>query len=308
MADSIVTAHGQALLAGDDRALFLKEFSGEVLSAFNVMNKFGPLHRVRSIMNGKSAQFPVLGTVTASYHTPGTELVGQATSQNERVLVIDDMLVADVFVAEIDELISHYDVRAEYSKQIGETLAKTWDQNVARLIVLAARASAINTGFDGGTTLTNANYADTGATIAAGLFSAAQALDEKNVGEDERYAFFRPAQYYILAQTTNVLNRDWGGSGAYSEGSVLKVAGIHIDKSNNVPSTNVTTGPSQYRGDFSTVQGIVFQKSAVGTVKLREPTTVVHEQPEKIGTLVYGKMAVGSDYLRPECAVELKSS
>lgn len=307
MTDSVTVAQGQTLMAGDERALFLKQFSGEVLTAFNVMNKFGPLHRVRTITSSKSAQFPVLGTVSGAYHTPGTELLGQTVSQNERVLTIDDMLVADVFVAEIDELISHYDVRSEYTKQIGETLAKTWDQNVARLIALAARAAAINTGFNGGTQLTLAGYATTGTDIAAGIFDATQTLDEKDLPESERYAFMRPAQFYLLAQTTLVLNRDWGGSGAYSEGSVLKVAGVAIDKSNNVPSSNVTTGPSQYQGDFSATQVLVFQKEAVGTVKLKEPATVIVPQPEKIGTLIYGKMACGSDYLRPEAAVEMKS-
>lgn len=308
MTDSVTIAQGQALNAGDERALFLKQFSGEVLTAFNVANKFGPLHRIRSITSGKSSQFPVLGTVADSYHVPGAPLLGQNVSQNERIITIDDMLIADVFVAEIDELIAHYDVRSEYTKQIGERLAKTWDVNVARLIILAARAAAINTGFDGGTVLTAAGYATTGSTIAGGLFDAAQALDEKNNDEMERYSMFRPAQYYLLAQTTDVLNRDWGGSGAYAEGTVLKVAGISIDKSNNVPSTNVTTGPVAYQGNFSTVQGMVFQKQAVGTVKLKDPATVVYPQPDRVGTLIYGKMACGSDYLRPEAAVELKSS
>lgn len=253
-------------------------------------------------------QFPVIHKVSAAYHVPGTPLTGQTINHNERIIVVDDMLVADVFVPEIDELKAHYDVRAPYTMSIGEALAETWDKHTAQLIVLAARASAIVSGADGGTQLTEAGYATTGADIATGIFAAAEAMDEKNLPDGSRYAALRPAQYYLLAQTTNVLNRDWGGSGAYAEGTVLKVAGISIEKTNHVPSTLVASGPAKYQGDFSNTQFIVWQEEAVGTVKLRDATTIVHPQPEKLGTLIYGKMAVGSDYLRPEAAVEGKSA
>ena len=49
--------------------LFLKVFSGEVLTAFGQNNIFDDkLHTVRSIASGKSASFPTLGTDTAAYH------------------------------------------------------------------------------------------------------------------------------------------------------------------------------------------------------------------------------------------------
>ena len=57
-------------------ALFLKTFSGEVLTAFAENNIFNEaMHTVRTIESGKSAQFPVLGTATAAYHSIGTPLV-----------------------------------------------------------------------------------------------------------------------------------------------------------------------------------------------------------------------------------------
>jgi hypothetical protein len=54
---------GQVNSAGDvDNALFLKKFSGEILQTFEESNVFKPLHTVRTIENGKSAQFPVTGS------------------------------------------------------------------------------------------------------------------------------------------------------------------------------------------------------------------------------------------------------
>lgn len=308
MSNATVVGHGAIENAGADDALFLKLFGGEVLTAFYTKNIFGALQRVRSIASGKSAQFPVLHKVVAAYHTAGTELTGQSVPSNERVIVVDDMLVSDIFVPEIDELKAHYDVRAPYTQSIGEALASQWDTSSAQLIGLAARASANVTGGDGGSQLTAAGYATTGADIAAGIFASAQILDEKDIPDMARYCALRPAQYYLVAQTTNVLNRDWGGSGAYADGTVLKVAGIAIEKTNNVPSTNITSGPAAYQGNFSNTQFLVWQEQAIGTVKLKDVQSVIAPDPRRIGTLIYGKMAIGSDYLRPECAVEGISS
>lgn len=43
---------GQINQAGDERALFLKVFGGEVLTAFAESNVFGSRHLVRTISNG----------------------------------------------------------------------------------------------------------------------------------------------------------------------------------------------------------------------------------------------------------------
>jgi len=58
---------GQAGLTGATDALFLKVFSGEVMSTFNAQTVMKEKTRIRSIQNGKSAQFPAIGkTVTMS--------------------------------------------------------------------------------------------------------------------------------------------------------------------------------------------------------------------------------------------------
>ena len=299
---------GQVNSAGDTDALFLKVFGGEVLTAYEETNVFADLQMVRNIDHGKSASFPATWKVNSSYHTPGAEIVGQTSNVNERVITIDDLLIADVFVPSIDEAKNHYDYRSVYSLETGRALAKAYDQNVAQVIALAARASATVTGGNGGAQLTNAAYATTGSTIAAGIFAAAQTLDEKDVPEDERYALLRPAQYYLMAQTTNVINKDWGGSGVYAEGSVLKVAGVSIVKSNNVPSTNVASGPAAYQGNFSNTQGLVFQKAASGTVKLMDLSIEMEYDIRRQGTLIVSKYALGHGILRPECSVELISA
>lgn len=306
MANATVLRIGQVNGAGATDALFLKVFAGEVMTAYEENNVFQALHQMRSIQHGKSAAFPATWKVNANYHTVGAEIVGQTSNVNERVITIDDLLLADVFVPSIDEAKNHFDYRSVYSKQCGAALARNFDKNVAQVIVLAARASATVTGGNGGTQLTNAGYGTTGSTIASGIFSAAQTLDEKDIPENDRYAVLKPAQYYLAAQTTDVINRDWGGSGVYAEGKVLKVAGVHIVKSNNLPTSNITTGPTAYQGDFTNTRAVVFHKAAAGTVKLLDLQMEMAYDIRRQGTLIIAKYAVGHGILRPECAVEMK--
>ena len=114
-------------------ALFLKTFSGEILTSFAENNIFNEaMHTVRQIESGKSAQFPVLGTATAAYHTVGTPLVGaNQIKANEKIINIDDLLISQAFVADIDSLKNHYDVRQTYSSELGKALARTYDQNLS---------------------------------------------------------------------------------------------------------------------------------------------------------------------------------
>lgn len=55
MANATVSRIGQIEGAGDEKALFLKVFSGEVLTAFHNENVMMDKHMVRTIQNGKSA-------------------------------------------------------------------------------------------------------------------------------------------------------------------------------------------------------------------------------------------------------------
>ena len=312
MANFTVTRIGADNGGVDKTALFLKVFSGEVLKTFEEMNVMKPLHTVRTIQSGKSAQFIYHGTTTAAYHTPGTELLGNSVNASERVINIDGLLVANVSVADIDEAMAHYDVRGEYASLLGRALAKKYDQQLCNLAVLAARASATISGNSGGSTLTNAAFETDGEAIADGLFDAAQALDEKDVPREDRYLVLRPSQYYKLARATKVLNRDWDGAGSFSKGKVLEVAGIKVIESNNLPSTNVSADSpapnNTYHADFTNTMGVVFHKSAIGTVQLMDIAVETERSVRHQASIMVGKIACGHGILRPEGSIELKKA
>ena len=341
---------GQVNAAGNTDALFLKKFSGEILQTFEESNVFKPLHTIRTIESGKSAQFPVTGIASASYHTPGENIADGGNSylsdvkKSEKIINIDKMLVASTFLANIDDVKNHYDIRSVYANELGKALAVRFDTALAKVFLAAARASAVVTGGKVGGILdvsanamgTGADSADdadntdpTGAELTAALFTAAQKLDENDVPSDGRFAVIRPQEYYklitggagALAISTSPDYKDVGGLGSIASGSIPQVAGITIYKSNHIPSTDLSadaTGDGSsnndvfgvngegYNGNFTNTLGIVGHSAAVGTVKLLDLATESEYQIERQGTLFVAKYAMGHGVLRPECCIELQ--
>jgi len=332
----------------DNNALFLKKFSGEILQTFEESNVFKALHTIRTIESGKSAQFPVTGIASAAYHTPGENIADGGNSylsdikKTEKVINIDQMLIASTFLANIDDVKNHYDIRSVYANELGKALAVRFDTALAKVFIAASRDSAnlSQVGKSGGQLdVANNDFsapdtpgtvaATTGADLVAAFFTAAQKLDENDVPSDGRFCVLRPQEYYKLvtgADSSNsfnllsAVNSDIGGQGSIAQGTVPQIAGISIYKSNHIPATDLSstsTGDGAasndvfggngvgYNGDFRNSLGIVSHSAAVGTVKLLDLATESEYQIERQGTLFVAKYAMGHGVLRPECAIEL---
>lgn len=308
---------GQAGLTGATDALFLKVFSGEVMSTFNANTVMKEKTRIRSISNGKSAQFPAIGKTIAEYHTAGAEILGNNIEHGEKVITIDDMLIANTFIANIDEAKNHYSVRSEYSKQMGQALSQTYDRNLLSMAVKAARdPSGLGAGVAGQGNASSENLGTLTPSISqivTGIYDAAATLDERNVPETERYVIVSPSVYYGLVQEDKLINRDFGQNGSYSDGTVMNVAGMTIVKSNNmaVDHTTATGVPdfnSKYAVDATDARALIIQRQALGTVQLMDMATEMEYDIRRQGTLAVSKMAVGHGVLRPECIIELRAA
>jgi len=309
---------GQVNASGDAKALFLKQFAGEVLTTFETSTVFKALHMVRTISSGRSAQFPVTGIATAKYHVAGENILTDAGYVNqikhaERVINVDGFLTASTMIYDLDEAQNHYDVRSIYTSELGRALALKFDKTIAQVVVTAARTATTITGGNGGSVINGGATASTnGSVLVAKIFDAAQLLDEKNVPAEDRVCVVRPAQYYLLVQSLAAVTNN-NPVGSYVDGSVMRVAGITIIKSNNLPSTNIASAETgvdtanTYHGDFTNTTAVVFQKAAVGTVKLLDLKLESERKIEYQGSLFVGRYAMGHGVLRPECAVEIKN-
>ena len=320
-------------------ALFLKVFSGEVITAFDRACIFKGLAQERTIQNGKSAQFPVTGRFTGRVHTPGKMIEGQGNmAQNEVVIKIDDLLIADAALYDLDEAKNHYDIRSIYSKELGNALAREYDKRIARVLTLGARVAAgdltanLPAGlspddpFRVGTRVDLAKATPTPDDYVASVFAAARALDEKDVPADGRVIVCSPEVYYTLIQSARAVNFDFnqqGANGSYSKGQIAQLAGFSIYSSNHIKQGNVTAKAGEqgftYGGadtvlssvDMGKTKMLAFQKGAVGVLKLRDLSMQMTGNDYNVmyqSTLMVAKYACGFGYLRPEAIVEIHNS
>ena len=314
-AQSTPSRLGQADTSGDALALFLKVFTGEVITAYEQSVILKALHRTRTISHGKSASFAATYQASTEYHTPGAMIQGSQIAHNEIVVSIDDLLISPVFIANIDEAMNHYDVRGPYSTEMGRSLAVAYDKNIARNIIRAARASALFTGDTGGQSVTDADGRTSATSLAASIWASKQAMEEADVPVEtqEVNAAVKPAQWYLLAQEpTLILNRDVDGDGSYSKGTFSLVGGVQVRKSNAFPwgtddSANSAI-PTAYRIDMTNTIAAVFVEAAAATVQLMGMDMEKEYQVSRQGTLMVGKYAVGHGPLIPKAAVEIKTA
>ena len=333
---------GQVNASGNVNELFLKVFSGEILTTFEEQNVMKDLHMVRTIQSGKSAQFPVTGIATAGYHTAGESIADSgngylsAIKHAERVISIDDVLISSTFIANIDELKNHYDVRSIYAKELGKALAKRFDIATMKTLAAAARGTSDIGGADGtilgASTSLFATATASASELIDALYGVAESLDGKDVSDEGRFALLSPADYYTLITADNsavslAANRDVGGVGNIATGTISQVAGINLVKSNHlstiaIDNSGVATGDGSasvnndvfgggsagegYNGDLSATRILAGTKEAIGTVKLLDLATESEYQIERQGTLFVAKYAMGHGVLRPECAVEVR--
>lgn len=266
-----LTRPGSENFGADERALYLKLFSGEMFKGFQNNTIARDLVMKRTLKNGKSLQFIFTGRTNAEFHTPGNSILGNsdgAPPVAEKTITCDDLLISSAFVYELDEVLAHYDLRSEISRKIGYALAEKYDRLIFRAIARGARkaspVSATNFVEPGGTQIrvgSSANESDAydSSALVSAFYDAAAALDEKGVSQDGRVAVLNPRQYYELIQavsTNALINRDVQGTALQTGKGIMSIAGIEIFKSMNIP----------FLGKYGTKYG--------GTTGVTSPTNV----------------------------------
>lgn len=300
----------------DERELFQKVFAGEVITAFEEYTTVLDKHQVRTIQNGKSASFPVIGRMPAAeYHTPGAEILGQDVLNAERIIAIEKLLISHVFIADIDEAMKHYDVRSKYSRAMGQRLSQTFDLNVMKNLVKCGSEATPITGDDtlAGAVINDADLVSvTEATKLAAwvkdLYQAAEELDDKYV-IGKRYCALKPADYYFLVRAVteggfSAIHRDYGGEGSFAAGKIYSVAGFELLPTPFLPTADYSADDFN-AVDCSDVSAICFTDAAVGTVKLMDLSMQSQWDIRRQGTLMVARYAMGHGVLQPEAAVVL---
>lgn len=319
----------------DATGLFLKLFGGEVFAAFSESVHTADKHFVREIQSGKSAQFPKTWKVDAAYHTAGQEMLGQDTDETERVISIDGLLVAHIGIYDLDEAMSHFDIRSRYTAELGRALARVFDTNVYRTIIKTARADSSLSGasstspFPDGNVILSSDVSGTLAATGAGSqwWEAVREMridaGQANIPDDDPlwvavpYDTFDSIKY---AQTNDTAanpfifaNRDltFGGQGGSGVDSAIQIDGITIYRSNLIPQSDDTANgdvKGKYRADFSSTLAVGWHPDGVGTTKLvgmgLEQTRDTRRQED----FIVAKVAVGHGPVRNEGTWEFRNT
>jgi hypothetical protein len=310
---------GQVNQSGDARALFLKQYGGEVFTVFDRESVFMPRHYVRTISGGKSAQFPVVGGKTAAYHTPGTMIVGNAANLNEIVLTVDAFLMASSSIADEDQAISHFDYRQPFSTEDGKAIARQMDENVARCGILAAlttssRLAAGDPYVDKtvGKVINQASSNTDVVALKTAMLLAATNFDEKDIPDSDRNMFLRPAQYQLLAADKDIISSDYGSASNIKSLRVPQLYSFNLIKTNALPNTNVTgTYSNKYNVDARNAVALIMRPRAVGTVKVRDLAVSMTGEEYRVthnATLVKSQVFVGHGVLLPEEACLIRTA
>lgn len=308
------------------RTLALDIFGGEVITAFDLATITADKVQTRTLSGGmRSARFPKIWKATAEYHTAGKELLGNEIETGEITITPDELLVAHTAIYDLDDILAHFEVRGQFSSELGRALARVYDKNNFRQIILAARRSADGP-FPGGNVITDAALTNTGvidgkAWIDA-IRKANKALFNKDVPESEtRYMAVNWDVFDAIkfAKDANgnylVLDRNYTGTpssgGITSREETLRVDGVTIYKTRNAPNTNETADTSvysKYRANYATTTGVLWTPMSVANVKMRDVTLETTRDVRRQEDFMVASMLAGHGTLRPECAVEFKTA
>lgn len=312
---------GQKLSAGDRDALFMKVFSGEVLTAFARNTVMMSRHQVRTIDHGKSASFAVMGRTRAKYLAPGNSLDDQRKKfeHAEKVISIDGLLTADCLITDIDDAMNHYDVRVEYSRQLGEALAQSADcaiinelanmaakdapvkENIPDNGTDAEKVQGTGKAFEFETGLDLSQSADYGNKIIEGLLAARAAFTKNYVPMGDRYCLLTPEGYSALIKALMPDSANYQALFDPNSGKLQTICGFEVIEVPHLLNDGVD-GKHTLNKKLATakLQGIVFHRSAVGTVKLKDLAMERARRAEYQADQIIAKYAMGHGGLRPE--------
>lgn len=319
---------GKGQTDADKLALFLKVFGGEVLTAFARRSVTMDKHMVRTIQNGKSASFPVMGRTKGYYLKPGENLDSKRgeIKHTEKVIGIDGLLTSDVLIYDIEDAMNHYDVRSEYSAQLGEALAISADGAVfaemAKLCNLPADADENIEGLGKATVLEVGTAADLsdqaalGNAILKGLTTARAKLTKNYVPAGDRKFYTTPENYSAILAALMPNSANYAALIDPETGNIRNVMGFEVIEvphltvggaGDNIAGDNQKHAfPATAAGDdrvaLDNVVGLFNHRSAVATLKLKDMALERARRAEYQADQIIGKYAMGHGGLRPEAA------
>lgn len=307
----------------------LTVYGGEVLVARNRSTQF--LQRIRTVTleSGIQAEFPETWRIGTERHEAGTELLGLDVETHKRAINLDKRpLVSHFDIDDIDEMLLHYSVRAEFSSKMGEALANGEERRAAMLIALAARDTG-NGSLPGGNQQdingSNALTATGVLLILGGIDAQVLFWDENDVPLGQRYCALNWARFHLIRRLGTLIagvavlpasvyaSTEVNGatdSPFVARPDVLMYNGVQLFGTNNMPTEDVVDDgyETNYVGDYTKNVALLWDTDAVAWIS-KMGIKMATQRDERRGTDFFKASTLfGGGTLRPESAGEIIDS
>ena len=256
-----------------------------------------------------------MGRTNAKYLAAGDSLDDQRTKMEntEKVIVIDGLLTADCLITDIDDAMNHFDVRTEYSRQLGEALAQSADcaiinelantykmgENIPDNDTLGnpgtGKSYQFVTGMDESTEVAYGNK------LLEGLINARAQFTNNYVPAGDRYFITTPEGYSAICRALMPDAANFSAIFEPTSGKLKNVCGFEIIETPHFHNSGVD-GKHALDSSIKSagLEGIAFHRSAVGTVKLKDLAMERARRAEYQADQIIAKYSMGHGGLRPE--------
>ncbi|KAF1043430.1 MAG: hypothetical protein GAK35_02214 [Herbaspirillum frisingense] len=285
-----VTRPGQNLQTGDNQQtgsapaatnpleLHIEEYGGVVegtIARKSIVRNFIPVRPVRGTSVVTNFQ---VGESALEKVVPGVEPAGAVHQAAKVKLVIDTLVNARAIVPLLDDFQSSYNARAAIGMEHGKKIAKFFDQSFLIQAIKAARISDMSTYPAGWLPGTEQSFSASGdeldpAKLEAKFLDMFAEMEEKDIDPigDDLIIVTKPKAYYTLLQNDRLVDRTFvTADGTEITTKSLKVAGVPIYTSNNLPTTNISGhylsnagNGNAYDGNFTNVVASIFSPRAL---------------------------------------------
>jgi hypothetical protein len=219
---------------------------------------------------------------------------------------------------------AHFDLRGEYSRQLGEALARANDGAVlaelAKMVVADTENIPTNqtTGVKGtgkGSIETKSvtslgENEETGVALFEELLAIKTKMSNNYVPEDERYCYIKPVALNALIAAKDVMNKLYGATMTIADNQPPKLIGFELIETPDLTVGGATVNDGVVQGSghvfpssyVDTCQMIVAHRTAVGTLTLKGLAVEHARRANLQADQIIAKYAKGYSGLRPEAA------
>jgi hypothetical protein len=236
---------GQALGTGVVDALHIEQYGGEVEGVIVKKSFMREYVNIKPVRGTDTITNDRVGAASLQKVTPGVRPDGIPAQFDNVAVKVDTIVLARNNVALLDDFQAHFSVRTALGEEHGKIIAKFFDEAFIIQAIKCALldATGLPEGWSGGTKkmLAAGNDEADSVKLQRGIEDLCQGIEEKDIDLDGAVLLVKPAEYYTLLRNDHLISSDYSmGNGDYAKGQVLRSNGIHIVKTNRIPTAAIT--------------------------------------------------------------------